>query len=171
MKKQIKKFSRYVIGFVLVGSLMLSGCSAVPSKHIYTEIDIAATPDKVWAVLADNTRYPEWNPYHVSVKGNLAPGEKLKVVIHKPNGAVVKIKPHVMRMVPQRELTWGGGIRGIFLGEHVFLLNEVEKGKTRVVQKEDFSGIVIPFASLDAIEEGYHMMNKALKKRVESQGF
>ena len=73
-----------------------------------------------------------------------------------------------MRIVPEKELSWGGGIRGLFFGEHVFLLEESGHGITRLIHKEDFEGIFVPFASLEAIEEGYREMNQALKKRAET---
>ncbi len=153
----------------LLGMLMaVSGCSMIPNKHIYTEIDILAPPRTIWEILIDNEKYPEWNPYHVKVEGRLIVGEKLFVEIHKPNGENVEIEPHVMRMIPLEELTWGGGIRGIFFGKHVFLLKRIDDRLTKLVHKEDFSGLVIPFASLDAIEEGYNLMNRALKIRAES---
>jgi len=76
--------------------------------------------------------------------------------------------PHGMRVVPLKELAWGGGIKGIFIGEHVFLLERIDKSSTKLIQKEDFSGLAIPFASLDAIEEGYSLMNRALKERAEA---
>jgi len=142
---------------------------AFPAKHIYTEIIIDAPVEAVWVVLADNNAYPQWNPYHVKVDGELKLGNALDVEIHKPNGDTVEIEPHVMRIIPYRELTWGGGIKGIFYGEHVFLLEAIENNKTRLIQKEDFSGLVIPFASLEAIEEGYTEMNEALKIRVEAK--
>jgi len=148
---------------VLPALLMLSGC-----KHIYTDINIKASPERVWRILADIERYPEWNPYHVKVTGTLAVGEQLDVTIHKPNGKTVHIKPHVMRLEPKVELTWGGGIKGLFHGEHVFLLEPVGEGITRLVHKEDFVGIFVPFASLDAIDEGYRLMNSRLKERAES---
>jgi hypothetical protein len=153
---------------VLLSVSIFVGCSLVPAKHIYTEIDISAPPKTVWAILADNARYPQWNPYHVNVIGDMKRGETLNVTIHKPNGEVVEITPHVMRIIPMQELTWGGGIKGIFHGEHVFQLQEIGQGHTKLVQKERFSGIVIPFASLDAVEEGYRQMNHALKERAES---
>ena len=156
---------RYLVG--LAALLVLGGCSSLPSKHVYTEIEIDAPVKKVWGILADIDKYPEWNPYHVKVEGKLALGERLDVVLHKPNGEVIEIEPHVMRLEPLRELTWGGGIKGIFHGEHVFLLNPTAAGGTHLVQKEDFTGIVIPFASLDAVDEGYELMNAALKKRAE----
>jgi hypothetical protein len=155
---------------VLATLATVAGCAAIPSKHIHTEIDIAAPPEKVWTILADNTRYPEWNPYHVRVEGTLAVGSRLDVELHKPNGERVHIEPHVIRLTPDEELTWGGGIKGIFFGEHVFLLEPGERAGTRLVQKETFSGIAVPFVPLDAIEEGYNLMNRALKARAEAVG-
>jgi hypothetical protein len=153
---------------ILFGSWFTTGCSLAPAKHIYTEIEIAAPTKTVWAILADNNRYPQWNPYHVSVQGVMKEGEKLNVTLHKPNGEVVHIDPHVIRIIPLQELTWGGGIKGIFHGEHTFLLEEIRPGHTKLVQKESFTGFAIPFASLESIEEGYSLMNQALKERAES---
>jgi len=140
----------------------------IPNKHIYTEIDISAEPETIWAILLDNENYPEWNPYHVKVNGTLEVGAKLYVEIHKPNGERVEIEPYVMKIVPLKELAWGGGIKGIFFGEHVFLLDRLNENSTKLIHKENFSGLAIPFASLDAIEEGYNLMNKTLKKRAET---
>jgi len=41
-------------------------------------------------------------------------------------------------------------------------------GSTKLIHKEHFSGFAIPFASLDAIEEGYTQMNLVLKDCVEN---
>ncbi len=73
-----------------------------------------------------------------------------------------------MRLSPYRELIWCGGIKGIFFGEYVFKLLPLEQGLTRMVHREEFSSIAIPFALHDAIEEGYPLMNKALKVRAET---
>jgi hypothetical protein len=136
-------------------------------KHIHTEIDIAAPTEVVWATLADLAAYPEWNPYHVKVDGDLSVGSRLVVHLHKPNGDDLTIKPHVMRITPGRELTWGGGIRGVFFGEHQFLLEPVGTA-THLVHRETFSGLAVRYARLDAIEEGYEGMNQALEERVEA---
>jgi len=68
-----------------------------------------------------------------------------------------------------KQIIWGGGLEGIFYGKHVFELLPLAAGVTQLVHKERFSGIAIPFAELGSIEEGYNLMNEALKKRAEAQ--
>jgi hypothetical protein len=139
-------------------------------RHINTEITIDATPEEVWEALTDLDSYPNWNPYHVSVRsrGALDSGRRLEVDIHKPNGERVKIKPRVLRMEPLRELTWGGGIAGVFWGEHRFVLEPSRDG-IRLIHSEDFTGFAVRYAGLDAVEEGYVLMNDALKSYVEAE--
>ena len=134
---------------------------------IHTEIEIAASQAEVWAVLADNARYREWNPYHVRVDGDLVEGARLNVELSKPDGSVVMIRPHVLAVAPEKRLDWGGSIRGVFKGVHVFELHASGNGCTRLVQRESFAGLFVGFAKLDGIEEGYNRMNRALKARVE----
>ena len=47
--------------------------------EVSTSIEIAATPENVWAVLADLPSYPQWHPVFLSVTGQLAVGSKLSV--------------------------------------------------------------------------------------------
>ena len=79
----------------------------------------------------------------------------------------MEIDPHIIRLDPIRELTWGGEIRGILYGEHIFVIEEINTNQTRLIHKEDFTGFTVPFASLDSIKEGYELMNEALKTRAE----
>lgn len=147
----------------LAGALVvLTGC-----KHIYTEHHIEAPVETVWAVLVHTEAYPEWNPYHVRVEGRLEPGAELELEIHKPNGNRIVIHPEVQVVAPQQELTWGGGVPGIFEGRHVFRLERLDDGHTRLVHEERFSGIAVPFAELDTIEEGYRLVNAAVAARAE----
>jgi len=149
--------------------IQLAACGVIPGKHIHTEITIAAPSDVIWDILTNNERYPEWNPYHVRVDGRLEKGETLDLEIHKPNGDRVYISPHVTRLETARILSWGGGIPGIFRGEHVFELQALDEQHTRLLHFEEFSGFAVPFASLEAIEAGYKQMNQSLKTRAETR--
>ncbi|MCA9661460.1 MAG: SRPBCC domain-containing protein [Myxococcales bacterium] len=138
-------------------------------KHIHTEVVIDAPSAAVWEVLRDTDAYPAWNPYHVRVDGVLAEGERLEVEVHKPNGNELVIHPRVEVLEAERELTWGGGVPGVFVGHHVFRLVPLPGDRTRLIHTEVFRGIAVPFAELDTIEAGYEQVNRALAERVESR--
>ncbi len=154
--------------FIFITGVYLSGCSMLPQKNIYTEIDINAPRHIVWEILVDNQSYPLWNPYHVKVEGKIKEGEELQLEIHKPNNSKINIEPHVMEVKSQKLLSWGGGIKGVFHGKHVFELRQLSDTSTRLLHHEHFTGLVIPFAQLATIEEGYELMNEALMLRAES---
>ncbi len=161
--------SRYLVrgGMALLTVCLLSlTCSC---KHVHTEMVIDAPVTTVWDILADTEAYPTWNPYHVRVDGVLAKGERLEVEVHKPNGHELVIHPRVEVLEPEKNLTWGGGVPGIFVGHHVFLLDPLPGDRTKLVHKETFRGIAVPFAELDTIEEGYEQVNRALAKRAEAR--
>ncbi|MEQ8352917.1 MAG: SRPBCC domain-containing protein [Leptospiraceae bacterium] len=159
--RKVDRWLRGVLTILLTGAFLGSGC-----KSIHTELEMQATPEAIWAVLLQNDKYGEWNPYHVRVDGALQTGNTIEVEIHKPNGNQITLQPEVIRMIKNRELTWGGGIPGLFTGEHVFEIVPTESG-VLFVHREEFRGFFVLFAELDTIEEGYKQMNQALKKRVE----
>ena len=72
----------------------LTSTSCVTVKRIDTGVQIAATPEEVYAVLADFERYPDWNPYHIRVVCEPTVGSKLEVRVSRPDGEVVGV-PHV----------------------------------------------------------------------------
>lgn len=148
--------------------LLVSGCSSIA---IRTAVEIEAPPNEVYEVLADLERYPEWNPYHRKIEGDFDEGAAMKIYVTRPDGKEVKVPPHMMRIVKNKEMTWGGGIKGIFYGVHSFTITPQSNGNTLLQQDEDFSGFAVRFADLppDVIAAGYHQMNMALKKRVETK--
>jgi hypothetical protein len=184
--KMKKLFRTHSILFLYPLLLVLSGCSLLKTE-IRTEITIEAPLAIVWDVLADFNHYPQWNPYHVKVlfleepadgqpSENPAPyrlirkGEKLHVYIHKPNGKKLDLKVKVRELVTRHRLYWGGGIPGIFAGEHRFILEELSATSTLLRHDEDFQGLALPFVPLEPeyIEQGYRLMNQKAKERAEA---
>ena len=43
--------------------------------QIETEIEIAASPERIWSILMDFSAYPEWNPFIRSLSGDVTPGQ------------------------------------------------------------------------------------------------
>ena len=152
----------------LLVATALSGCTT--RKTIDTRIDIDAPPCEVYDILAAFENYPKWNPYHVRVVGSGVVGEPLEVRVARPDGVVVDV-PHMtlLEAEPCRALVWGGGVPGVFRGEHRFDLSARADGGTQLSHTEVFSGLFIGFADLSVpvLTEGYERMNEALRKEVE----
>jgi hypothetical protein len=143
------------------------------TKELHSEIEIAAPPDSVWAVLTDFGSYEEWNPFIRRIRGELREGARLEVRIEPPGGRAMTFRPTVLAVRPERELRWLGRLLapGIFDGEHRFTLEPLDGDRTRFVQAERFGGILVrAFGStLDKTKLGFEQMNAALKERAEAR--
>lgn len=147
----------------------VTGCTThIPVR---TQIDIDAPVDRVYSTLTDFENYPDWNPYHIRVFGKPELGAALEIRVERPDGKVIDVPAvHVLRLRENAELTWGGGIKGVFYGEHVFELHALDGNRTRLIHNEDFEGAFIGFADLpgDVLTQGYKLMNEALKRHIEA---
>lgn len=134
-----------------------------------TTIDITATPDEVWEVLADFSAYGEWSNFS-RIDGSPLLGTKLKM--RMPG---FWFSSRVTAVAEGRELQWSASLLtpGLFLGEHNFTLVQNQDGTTRVHNTETFSGALTkPFEGLFAKnhnEGGYVTFNRSLKNRVETR--
>ena len=141
-------------------------------KQLRSEVEIAAPAERVWDVLVDFDAYPEWNPFIRTIQGACEPGARLTVRIEPPGARGMTFKPTVLRVEPGRELAWLGRVlvAGVFDGEHTFTIEQLDGGRSRLVQSERFSGLLVPvFAkTLQATEGGFEAMNAALKTRSEA---
>ena len=143
------------------------------ARTLSSQIEIAATPAEVWAVLADLPGYADWNPFVVEAAGNVVVGERLRVRIQPVGGRAMTFKPRVTAAEPARELAWLGsaGVRGLFDGAHRFELRPSATG-TLLLQSEEFTGVLVPLVwrSMAAgSQAGFEQMNLALKRRVEAR--
>ncbi|MBU2811277.1 SRPBCC domain-containing protein [Acidithiobacillus thiooxidans] len=143
--------------------------------QIVTQIDIAASPERVWSILTDFSAYPQWNPFIRTISGVAKPGEKLRVTIQPEGRWAMTFRPKVLKAANQQELRWLGhlGIPGLFDGEHYFQLTTISNGHTRFTQGEQFSGILVGvfLSSMEAATTGgFQAMNQALKNRAEANG-
>ena len=142
-------------------------------KKLKTKIIINATTDKVWDVLMTHETYPEWNPFITSITGTANVGETIIVKLHLKEKKPMVFKPTVLTNIQGREFRWLGHfiIKGIFDGEHYFLLEPIGSNQTRFTQGEKFRGILTGLF-LKMIGENtltsFNEMNEALKKRAEN---
>jgi hypothetical protein len=125
-------------------------------------------------LLTNFSRYSQWNPFIRSISGEARQGGKLEVFIQQPGGNKMTFRPIVLALQPGRELRWLGRLLlpGIFDGEHQFQIEPLGDNRTRLTQREAFSGLLVPFlwSSLDKqTRQGFEEMNRALKRQAEVQ--
>lgn len=108
--------------------------------ELQRSIDIAASPDQVWAVLCDATRWPEWTSSVTSVE--LLDGSELRLgsraVIRQPK--LPPAKYTVTAFEPGRGFTWETGrflVRGTARHEIV-----ATSGGSRVTLAVRFGGLL-----------------------------
>ena len=141
-------------------------------RELYTEIVICAAAETVWGVLTDFERYPEWNPFIFSIEGRLTAGERLTVQFAREGSKRVTFRPTVLYSETFREVRWIGHLLlpYIFDGEHALELEPIDNGSVRFVQRETFTGLLVPlfWRDLDTHTRGrFRRMNEALKERAE----
>jgi len=107
-------------------------------KFLEMEITINASPEAVWGILLDHGAYPDWNPFIVQISGSTQPGENLSVNIKPPESKPMEFKPIVLVNEKEKEFRWVGKllVKGIFDGEHYFLLEPIGPNETRFTQAE-----------------------------------
>jgi hypothetical protein len=141
-------------------------------REIRTEIEIAATAARVWEILTDLKAYPSWNSFLRDMRGEIREGECLSMCAYPPGGRKLSFKPTIVRVVPNRELRWHGRlfVPGLFEGEHIFELLPSDERSTRLVHREEFTGLLVPLlwrSMNSSTRQGFEQMNLALKERAE----
>jgi hypothetical protein len=141
-------------------------------RELRREIEIDAPPERVWAVLTDFAAYPEWNPFIRRISGEVREGARLEVLIEPPGARATTFKPTVRAVQANRELRWLGRLvlPGVFDGEHTLQIEPMDGDRSRFVQSERFSGLLVGLVkgTLAKTEAGFEQMNVALKARVEA---
>lgn len=115
-------------------------------KEIRGEIEIMASPQKVWKALTDFEAFTDWNPFIRPVVGEAKGGSRLRVQIKPPGGRSVAFRPVVAQVIPDRELRWKGRLwlPALFDGEHIFEIEPLGAERVRFVQRRCFLGFWFP---------------------------
>lgn len=142
-------------------------------KSIRTEISIHAPAQIVWNILMDFDRYQTWNPF-MQISGVAKQGNILKTAITLDGQKPQAFRPKILELVPEQSFRWLGHlfVKGLFDGEHFFILEPVAENETRFIHGERFSGL-LSGVILNLIKEktiaGFEKMNAALKQEAERQ--
>jgi hypothetical protein len=142
-------------------------------KEIYTEIEIKSSAKVVWRILTDFANYPSWNPFIPKAEGELREGALLRIEIKPPGRKAQDYCVKILKIEEGREFRWLGHFHmpGLIDGEHLFEINAVGKDNIHFVQREYFSGILVPLTWKSFLNtylrRGFDELNQSLKKIAE----
>ena len=110
------------------------------SKQLRSQIDIDATPERVWQVLSDFGSYPQWNPFIVRAEGEAEPGSRLVMRMQPVGARGVTLRPTVVEATPGHRLRWRGrSASGDLRRRAPFTITPRAEGGVRLSQDEHFT--------------------------------
>jgi hypothetical protein len=137
-------------------------------KQFAATISIHAAPERIWAILTDAARYPEWNSTVDKVEGRIAPGERIVLHVTMNRGRAFPVT--VTAFDPRRRMVWRGGMPlGLFVGERVFELAPRPDGSVEFTMHEQFTGLLAPLIgrTLPDLQPAFDSFAADLKREAE----
>jgi hypothetical protein len=137
------------------------------------QVDIDAPPERVWAVLLDLPRYPEWNPLTTAVQSELHLGAPVELTVRMSRlGRTVVQRVEVREVTVPHRLRWGMtmGLPWILRAERIQRLEPLASGRTRYVTEDTIAGALGPvvFGIFGpSLVDGFEAMARALAEEVE----
>ena len=134
---------------------------------------IEAPVERVWAVLVDVERYPEWNPFTVSVQTDFALGSPVDMRVDLfGRGRTLHQVEYVTSYVEGRRVSWGVNVGpGWFItADRWQELTDLGDGRTRYETVDEFTGVGVGFMLLlmrRHMARGFQDVALALKARCE----
>ncbi|KIG19035.1 hypothetical protein DB30_05939 [Enhygromyxa salina] len=143
------------------------------AKVFSTRVDIAASAERVWKILADLEGYSAWNPFTPRIETTFVVGDP--IVLHVSfDGAKPRRQVEILRSwAPGEQLCWGMtiGPAWLFRAERVQRVEVLGDQRCRYVSEDAFAGALSPVVELlygGKVQRGFDALGAALKRRAES---
>jgi hypothetical protein len=130
---------------------------------------IAASPERIWAILTNGPGYSAWDSGVERVEGQIAPDQTITVFSKVSPGRAFPVK--VAEFSPSARMVWSGGMPlGLFKGERTFTLEADGSGVTRFAMREEFSGPLLPliWRSMPDLGPSFDQFAAGLKAEAEA---
>lgn len=142
--------------------------SAVTTKKTFSRetavsIDIQADKSIIWALLTNANDFPRWNSTVISIDGNIALGEKIKLKSTLDPKREFKLK--VKEFEADQRLVWGDA-----MGKRVYTLKSIGNNLTNFTMVEKIGGPLFPlFAKMiPPFDQSFESYATDLKNEAET---
>ncbi len=111
------------------------------AKSYSVRRSIHASPERIWGLLTDSASYTGWNPAVVSVQGQIAAGETIKLISAVNPKRTFSLT--VTELEPMRRMVWSDGMPlGLFKGVRTFSLRSLGAEQTEFSMEETYTGVL-----------------------------
>ncbi len=138
-------------------------------KYFEASSTVKASPEKVWGVLTDGDRFPQWDSGIDRVEGKIAPGSTIKLFVKVNPGRAFPLK--VKEFAPPRRLVFSGGMPlGLFKGVRTYTLESDAPGGTAFHMREEYTGPMLGmiWKSIPDLGPSFQQFANGLKARAET---
>jgi hypothetical protein len=141
--------------------------------RVEDRIGIRAPAEVVWDIVADLSRWHEWNPTYTKATGEVRIGGTLALTLELPGQPAQEIKPRVVDWVPNEQLHWQLRFMGGLITTLRYIeINALSETGCIVDNGEIFGGLM--GRSLGkrvgrSVRAGFQAMNAALKDCAEAE--
>jgi hypothetical protein len=138
-------------------------------KEFSVKINIKASPERIWEILTDASRWLEWNTTINRIEGKIAPGEKVTVYSKVSPGRAFPLR--VSEFNPSKRMVWSDGSPIFFRGERSYNLNLQGDGSVNFEMREVFTGLMAGLITrtIPDLQPSFLEFAAALKNRAESK--
>jgi hypothetical protein len=104
-------------------------------KELNNEVEIRASAERVWQLLTDFARFPQWNPFIHHASGEAKTGARLEVTTQPSGASRTTSRPTVLKAEPNHELRWieRSLIPGLLDVEHIFTIKQLDTTHVRFI--------------------------------------
>lgn len=159
---------------IIAGIVLLLVALSFTQFEIKTEVVINAPPEKVWATIIDFPHYERWNSQLAYLGGTVKPQGQLHLKLSVEGTPPYEFKPTISHWEENERLAWLArtGVPRLFDGEHFYELEALPGGKTRLINREEYRGVLsLVMKNLPMMKkapQGFEKMNQELKNYLEN---
>lgn len=137
---------------------------------------IDAPVDVVWETLVDYTQYDKWSTMLIPLDTTPPQlGNTVHLKLSLESGMSYDFKPVIIKLDQNEHYAWlqKTGFRGMFDGEHHFVLTDLGDNQTELHNYEIYSGVLSPIFKrlpmMQGADEGFEAINQQIKQWSESK--
>jgi hypothetical protein len=143
-------------------------------REVSAGAEIAAPIGRVWQILTDLERYPEWNPFTTRVESTLCVGDPVRLHVAMPGRSRSVRTEWVNVFEPEDCIAWGMHMLhpALLNANRYQELTDLGNGRTRYYTVDRFSGLLVPVmmaAYAEPMRRGFESVARSLKARAENE--